>query len=460
MIKSDIVSTQSKAVQEMAFFWPIVNVLMGGTSAIRREGKAYLPKWPAESDESYRARLGAATLAPIFKRTVEILASKPFSKPLSVTTSARIESWTNDIDLQGRNLHSFASMIFQDCVSHGISGVLVESPVKNSGIVTVADEKAAGIRPYFVHYPAGTVLGWREERLNGTTKLTQLRLRERRVEPEGLYGEREVEYVRVLTPGAWQLWRQDEKTFGENWIMVDEGATDLPEIPFVPFYGDRKGFMTGFPPLIELAYQNVEHYQSSSDQQTILHAARVPILTIIGVEMDQQINIGASAAVKLPIGASMAFVEHSGAAIGAGRQAIIDLEERMRQTGAELLVLQPGKITATQVYSEDEGNKCALQKIAENFEDALDQCLQFMADLSGESEGGSVELFKDFGAASLSDASAQLLLQTNVAGKISDETLIEEFKRRGILSPETDPGKERDLIDSQGPAMGTLSNAA
>ena len=184
--------------------------------------------------------------------------------------------------------------------------------------------------------------------------------------------------------------------------------------------------------------------------------ARVPILAIIGADTDTQITVGAKNAVKIPQGGEMKFVEHSGAAIGAGRQSILDLEERMRQTGAELLVLKPGDVTATQVQSENEANRCALQRIVEDFEDSLDQCLQFMAMWVNESEGGHVSMFKDFGAANLAEASAELLLKSNQAGKLSDETYFGELKRRGIVTPDATWEDEQEKIAEQGPALGTM----
>lgn len=455
MIKIDPIAKQSAAVEKMASVWPLISCLIGGTAAIRAAGKEYLPQWPNESDESYKTRLSTATLHPAFKRTIKVLAAKPFSKSVKLSDDmpVRIKDWLNDADLQGRNLQAFASVVFAECLAYGINGVLVDYPMV-SGVNTVADEKVAGVRPYFVHYSPWNILGWRTERINGADRLIQLRLKEYKVVPNGEYGENTVEQIRVLTPGAWQLWQQDEKK--EKWILDGEGTTTLKDIPFVMFYGNRTGLMIGEPPLIELAYQNIEHYQSSSDQQTILHVARVPILTMIGANEDSNVTVGASSAVKLPIGADMKFVEHSGAAIEAGRQSILDLEERMRQTGAELLLLKPGQVTATEIQSDDEGNKCDLQRATESAEDSLDQCLQFMADWIGEQDGGSVDLFKDFGAASLSDASAQLLLTTATAGKISDVTLLNEYKRRGILSSDLDIEEEKERVDEQGPALGAL----
>jgi len=460
MISINPIEKQSKAVAEMSPSWEIIGDLLGGTQRMRERGETYLPKWEKEGDRAYRYRLNTATIFPVLSRTVEILAAKPFSKPLQLNDNVpeNIVAWAENIDLQGHDLQAFASDIFSETLAYGLSGVLVDSPKKDDGIRTQADEKAAGVRPFFVHYSPWNVIGWRTETVGGVTRIIQLRLRERRMEPTGDYGDAEVEYIRVLTPGAWQLWRKTEKS---EWVLYGEGITGLSEIPFVAFYGNRnKGFMMADPSLMELAYQNIEHYQSSSDQRSIMHVARVPILFARGFDETDKIMVGMSSAVKATSpAAELQFVEHSGSSIGAGRQSLIDLEERMRQTGAELLVLQPGKITATQVYTEDEGNKCVLQRIVENFEDSLNQCLQFMADLSGQKTGGTVELFKDFGAATLTDASAQLLLSANQAGKLSDETLISEFKRRGILSPEIDAEKEKEMIDSQGPAFGTINSA-
>lgn len=448
------VRQQSKAAQMMSEHAPMISALLGGTSKMRKAGEDYLPKWPNEESESYKSRLKVATLYPAFSHTVGVMSGKPFSKSIALSedTPPQILEWANDIDLQGRNLHSFASDLMRDCIGYGISGVLIDYP-KIESAKTLAEEKAIGARPYFTRYAPGTVLGWRTKITNGAERLIQVRLLEVVNVNDGEFGEQEVEQVRVLTPGAWATYRKADK---DEWPLYEQGVTTLSEIPFVFFYGNRKGFGIGEAPLLDLAFQNVEHWQSSSDQQTILHVARVPILTIIGADGETKITVGASSAVNLPMGAQMAFVEHSGAAIDAGRVSIQDLEERMRQTGAEIIVVQPGKVTATQTRSDNEGNKCALQRIVENFEDALDQCLLFLGQWVGEAKTGTATLFKDFGVGNLAEASAQLLLTANQGGKLSDQTFFSEMKRRGIVSADIEWDDEKDRIDEQGPSLGSL----
>jgi hypothetical protein len=330
--------------------------------------------------------------------------------------------------------------VSEEALSHGITGILVDYP-KATGVRTKAEENAAGIRPYWVHIHAGNILGWRSKRINGAEVFTQLRLLEQVIEDDGEFGEKEVEQVRVLTPGAWATYRESEKpdpkTNKPEWILHEEGVTTLDVIPFVPIYGRRTGFMTAVPPLLELAHMNVEHWQSKSDQQTILHVARVPILFGKGLD-GQPVIVGAGSMVTVDSDkADLKYVEHTGAAIEAGRLSLLDLEDRMRQVGAELLVIKPGKTTVAQTVAENEAGMCALQRLIEDVEDGIDQALSLTALWIKEAKGGNVQIFKDFGVATLAEASIDLLRDMNVDGTFSDESLFNEAKRRGYISPET-----------------------
>lgn len=461
---------QTEAVKSMVKDWDVVRPLLSGTTGMRGAGSKLLPAWPHEDTQSYMGRLAVATLFPAYDRTVQTLTGKPFSKPIAIGEDVpdQIKEWLKDIDLQGRNLDTFASNVMESALAYGLSGILVDCPkgavsANGTGVTTLADEQAAGIRPYFVSINAWQIVGWRSEYqpTQGWT-LTQLRLLEEVEEDDGDYDTKIVKQVRVLTVGAWATYRKlnDDSTNNE-WTLSEDGTTSLDKIPFVPVYGKRLAFMVGKPPLIELAHMNIKHWQSQSDQDTIMHVARVPILVALGVddEVTFEVQVGASSCIKLPggPGVDLKYVEHSGKAIDAGEKSLEVLKDEMRQAGAELLVIgRRMEVTATQVASENELGTCALQRISQGLEDALDYALQFMADYAKLGEGGHVTLFDDFGVSALSDLSAQLLFQINQAGKLSDETFHSEMQRRGILSPDTEWEDEKALIDAQGPQMGAL----
>jgi hypothetical protein len=81
---------------------------------------------------------------------------------------------------------------------------------------------------------------------------------------------------------------------------------------------------------------------------------------------------------------------------------------------------------------------CDLQRIVQQLEDALDTALSFMGLWVGEKETGHVTIYNDFGAATLAEASAELLFEIQSAGSLTQETLLKEMQRRGILSPDID----------------------
>jgi Domain of unknown function (DUF4055) len=434
----------SAAVDKMAEDWSLIAAVMGGTKAMREAGKQYLPQWPAEDYKSYQARLATATFFPAYGRTVSVLTGKPFSKPVKIgeDVPAPLQKLLDDIDLQGRNLHSFASDLAEEALAFGLCGILVDCP-PNPGAKTLADEQKAGIRPYWVHIRHNAILGWKTQKVGGSLQLSQLRLLESVEEADGDFGTKLIEQVRVLEPGKWSTWRKAKEADPDSWALDKEGVTTLTVIPFVPIYGRRDDFMIGCAPMLELAHANVEHWQSKSDQQTILHVARVPMLFAKDIGTETEIICGAGAMINASSAtADVKYVEHSGKAIEAGRVSLLDLEDRMRQIGAELLVIKPGKATTVQVMAENEQGMCDLQRITESMEDAIDQALDLTAKWLKEAKGGHATIYKDFGAATLAEASAELLYKMRSSGSLSLETLLSECKRRGILSPEIEIDQE------------------
>jgi hypothetical protein len=464
------VADKSPAVASMEADWTLAAALMGGTQTMRAAGKAHLPQWPNEDDRSYKTRLALATLYPAYQQSVETLAAKPFSKGLTIeedvpTAPHDIKGWTDDIDREGRKLHVFAADLMESALGEGLCGILVDYP-KADGVRYKAEEKALGLRPYWVHIKPGQILGWRAARQNGKWTILQLRFMENVEEPDGEFGAISIQQVRVLYPGRWQVWRKKkvDSTGKEDWLLHDDGITTLNYIPFVPIYGKRTGFMMGKPPMIELAHMNVKHWQSQSDQDTLLHIARVPILVRTGMQdtvtpdgtlVKPELTIGAAAAVDLPKDATLTFTEHGGAAISAGKTSLDDLKEEMRQAGAEMLVLKPGNTTRIEAASDNIKGMCALQRVTLGLQDALNTALQMTADWVKEPTGGHVTIFSDFGALTLEAAVAELM-QLQQGGIISKETTFKEAQRRGTVSSEVDFEEEQDRIATEGPALGTM----
>jgi len=452
---SNNVSKETLAIERMRNVWIMIDSIMGGTKTMREAGPLLLPKFPAETSDSYEYRKNTATMYPAYEHTVNVMAAKPFSRPIQVSedTDAAIEEWLDNVDREGRNLDTFAAELAEVAIAYGQAHIFVDYPITKPGM-TVADEKALQVRPYLIMVKPTQIVGFRSA--NGVA--TQVRFREFVSEDSGEFGAREVEQIRVLEPKSWSVWRKvkDARATETGWFEYDTGVNTLGEVPFVTIYARRTGFMTSKPPMLQLAYLNVKHWQSQSDQDTILHVARVPILTVAGVDDAFELTLGSKTATKLPVGATMGYTEHSGAAIGAGKVSLDDLKEEMRQAGSEMLVMRPGPNTRIEAAGESSASASDLMRMVEGMEDAFDKTIGLMAKWGGKPDSGEVTIFKEFGALALGEATAPTIIQAGTAGYLSKESTFEELQRRGVISADRSWEDEQARMEADGPPVGNI----
>jgi hypothetical protein len=452
------VATPSAAHQAMLAHAAPIRTLMHGTKAMRAAGEIYLPRAAMESVEAYRDRIGRSVLFNAIAKTVEDMNGKVFDKPIILKDNvpAQIVAAAENIDLAGRHINVFASHVFADAIQPGIGYIFVDMPppvTRSDGAApTLADEQQAGHRPYLVYIPQENLIGWKSETIGGTEVLTQVRIRECVAEPDGPWDVKSVEQIRVLLRGGWEIWREGKDG---NWFMFDSGRTSIPEIPIVPVYINRTGFMTGAPPLEKLAEKNIEHWQSSSDQKNILHVARLPILFAAGFNENEEVIIGASQGIRASNpDASLEYVEHSGQAITAGRDDIKDIEFQMQALGLMLLVPKPGQ-TATGEVRDDSKENSPLAMMARALGDAIERAFGFMAEYMGlgKDAGGEVDVNKDYGIKAGALADIPNIIAAKAAGIIDTITALEEFKRRGFLSDSVDPETVKARADAEVPEL-------
>jgi hypothetical protein len=265
-----------------------------------------------------------------------------------------------------------------------------------------------------------------------------------------------VEQVRVLYPGAYEIWRKVGES--NSWQVHEEGTTGLAKITLVPVYLNRTGFMQGEPPLEDLADLNLAHWRRSSDLENILHVAGVPILFGVGFSLENgdKLVIGAStmASASDP-NAKLSYVEHSGKGIGAMREGLKDLEFQMQVQGLELLIPRPGSETATGRAIDQAAMHAPLAMMAWALKDALEQAFSFLGEYFalGEDAGGSLTVNTDFGVSMRDAADLQTLIAAVNAGHITRGTFLKELKRRGVLSDDIVPEDEVARLEMEAPAL-------
>lgn len=465
------VSTPSRAHEAMSPKWMKIDTLLAGTEAMRAAGELYLPRYEEESAQRYSVRLNMTTLLNLTKFTLSNLVGRVFKNPIQFNQDVpevirgvveeagkkqvakeKAEGLIENIDGQGDHVQVVAYRWFEQGFAKGLSHMLIDmppAPVRADGLKpTLAD--TADRKPYWVPIAPENLLFAYARTVDGKQVLEMVRILE-----EYSYLDKFNEVcgvqVRVLRPGSWEIWRYIEDKRGDkDWYVHDAGVMDVKDkdgrqyIPLVTFYTKKKGLMLSDVPLDDLADLNIEHWQSKSDQRNVLTAARFPILAVSGSTGEddatgKKINIGPYQLLSTPDpNGKYYYVEHTGAAISAGRQDLRDLEDQMASYGAQFLKKKADIESATARILDSTETISELQAIALNFKDALEQALKITADWLSLPSGGSVTI--DAGLSiSLDGTDLQTLTEARKNRDISRQTYLGEMKRRDVLSDDFDP---------------------
>lgn len=471
-------STPSSDWKAMSVYWKKASTILAGTEAMREE-KAFLPKYPEETDQKYKFRQTNAKLTNIFQDIVENLAQRPFAKEvqLSAESDARYIEFAQDVDGRGNSLHSFAGDVFYNGIADALDWVLVDYTDGVSENMTRAEEAAMGVRPYWVRYSADCVIAAYSEIINGREQFVHVRLKEVSTSRTGLngWGEKTNKRVRIFNreplgdgaygPPTWELWElQEGKTGSEEWVRIAEPQTmTLPEIPLVPFVtGRRKG--SGWcvqPPMKDAADLQIELFQQESGLKNIKELVAFPMLTGNGVSPEigddgqaKPIQTGPHAVLYAPQEGSAGaagfwtFIEPGAQSLEFLLKDIEATKRELRELGRQPLTAQSGNLTVvTTAFAAQKGNS-AIQAWALNLKIALEQVFYFtglwMKDTDPTAE---VKIDTDFDLGFGDDDSFKHVVALRTAGDISREAELSEAKRRGILAAEYDADEDLEKIN-------------
>ena len=434
--------------------WLLIETLLLGTYGIRKKHRTYLPQEPRELDEAYDNRLLRSVLAPFYVRLERMLAGMLTRKPVRLTdVSDSIREQLFDVDLQGNDLNVWTYETARKCVRYGHVGVLVDAPAAG-----------ANGRPYWVTYTPRDILGWRVENEDGQQRLTQLRLMERVVVPDGLYGEKEVHQVRVLTPGAFEIHQKDAKG---DFRVVEEGTTSLSEIPFAVAYSNRTNVLESSPPLADIAELNLKQYQVQSDLDNQLHISAVPMLAFYGFpQAAEEVSAGPGEAIAFPADGRAEYIEPGGRSYEAQFKRLDQIASQINELGlAAVLGQKLSAETAEAKRIDRSQGDSTMMVIAQQMQDLIDNCLDFHAQFMQEQQAGSSFVNRDFLASRLEPQEIQALLQLYTAGTITQKTLLDQLEAGEVLGDDFDVEEEVeatqngglvDPVESRQPAAETM----
>ena len=420
--------------------WVLIEDLLGGTYGMRRKHRRYLPQEPRELDESYDNRLARSVVPPYYQRLERMLAGMLTRKPVKLQdVSDVIREQLFDVDMQGNDLNVWTYETARKLVRYGHVGCLVDAP-SNGG------------RPYWCTYTPRQILGYRTEQQDGQQRLIQLRLQEVVLEadPDSKYGEKQIDQVRVLTPGQYQIHQRQDNG---DYKVTDEGTTSLAEIPFSVAYCNRVGFMESRPPLEDIAELNLKSYQVQSDLDNQLHISAVPMLAFFGFPTSaEEVSAGPGEALAFPADGKAEYIEPQGRSFDYQFKRLEQIALQINELGLSAVLGQ--KLSAETAESKkidrSQGDS-TMMVIAQNVQDMIDNSLKFHAEFMGQQEAaGSCTVNRDFIGARLDPADVNALLQLYTAGTITKETLLQQLADGEVLGDDFDVQEEIDATASGG----------
>ena len=109
--------------------------------------------------------------------------------------------------------------------------------------------------------------------------------------------------VRVIEPGSYRVFRKKEQieemydvsdgssagsfeagSSDKDYKQVESGEFSLGEIPLVTIYSGKTDNLVSKPPLLDIAYLNIAHFQRQADLIHSLHVASQPMLVMEGYD--------------------------------------------------------------------------------------------------------------------------------------------------------------------------------
>ena len=476
----DVLLRRGNDMAAMVEYWDLTDTIIDGIKALRLAGQAYLPRFTDEDDKAYQYRLSCTKMTNVYRDAVEGLASKPFEQEVELVEDDNrkvpdeIKEFAEDVDGSGNNLTVFSGSTFFNGINSAIHWIFVDSPPVDPTIRTVADQKRAGLRPYWSHVLGRNVLQATAKVINGDEALTYVRI----FEPGS------PDHIRIferLDNGVIR-WELREKR--EQWTPYGTGQTQFHEIgagtlsidviPLVPFMtGRRDGRSFKLSPALrDAADLQIELYGDESALKFAKRLTGYPMLAGNGINPPKNPD---GTAMKLVVGpsrvlyggsdasgkqGSWAYVEPSATSLKFLADDIDATIRQLRELARQPLTAQSGNLTVITTAVAAGKAKSAVKAWAYTLKDALENAMVITCkfkNITPEAYDPVVGVYTEFDEF-VDGKDLESLDADRDRGDISQETLWEEKKRRGVYGAEFTPDRERERLLKEVPADGPDNN--
>ena len=394
--------TRTQAVLDMMKGWEILKAVTLGTEYLRENSETFLPIEPREDYSAYLARVNRAVFSPFTQRLVRAAAGLILRKPISLVGDPY---WTDifakDVDGCGSDLDEYARRLLLCSLTYGHCHTLVDFPAP-TGARSLAEERELNRRPYWIEVDPDNIYGWRLDREVNYGNLIQVRIKEKAVVPDGEFGEKVYDQIRVIEPGQYRIYRQaeakkdmqggypypnafDATDATSDYELVESGDYSLGQIPLVTTYAGKTDTLTSKPPLLDIAYLNLAHFQRQADLIHSLHIASQPILVLEGWDdQTKDVTTSVNYAMATQPGNKVYYVEPAANAFEAQSNEIRELQMQMATLGISTLSQQKFVAESADARRLDRvDTNSMLSMVSLDLEQSLQKAFNLAADYVG-----------------------------------------------------------------------------
>ena len=406
-------------------------------------GGSHLNRYQLESDREYSARLAVTPLDNHCRSVINVYNSflfreEPDREFGDINEDPLLSDFLSDADLEGRSLDAVMKDVGTWSAVFGHSYILLSKP--NIGADTLADEQAAGVRPYISVLTPLVVYDWEYERSpNGYYRLTYFKYAE---DDNNRHTTKIIEWYedRIVTT---EIQREKKKVLGQL-----EEVNQLGMIPIVIAYNQRspiKGL--GVSDLADIADQQKAIYNELSEIEASIRLDSHP--TLVTPE-NVKLGSGAGAICYIPEtmdpGLKPYTLQNSGAdisAIYASIKARVDSIDKMANTGA-VRATEARTMSGISREVEFQLLNARLAEKADNLEIAEEQMWKIWCAYQSSTWNGEIDYPGSFNIHDTQTEFAQLQTAMSAATTPEAKAVI-DYRVRELLD---DPRCEYDTEES------------
>lgn len=455
--------------------WEMIGDCVDGERKIKKAGKKYLPH---PSDDSvnddptggrYDSYKNRASFLNATGRTLSGLIGIAFNKQPVIELKGGIEDMAEDADGEGQPLTQFIRDALSQTLQRGRAGVLTGyagATERRGDEGTVIQSMESRGRPVLRLFTAKQIINWRVT--SGKTSLVVLRYDEPVDDQEGFELKMQTRWteLRLINGVAyWREWKQGvDQISGEPLTaLTDARGTPLKELPWSWIGASNNDHTPDAPPLADIAYLNIKHYQCEADLAEASHTVGQPMVALTGLDegwienhLSDGFVVGSRKGVLLPEGGDMKFSQPE------DRNLILSVAERrekqLAMLGAKLVERNTSARTATQASDEAQTDNSILSLCAGNVEQAVIRALSFAAVFAGGGEF-TVTLNKQYDIAQMDSPAITALMGAVQSGNMRLIDFIRYQQRVGLVPQDEKPEDIEQALQDSNPTFAGLNDA-